>query len=197
MSPFISTSSENDLDVQFNIESPDINTIIKNQEEIKNRFDKLEGIETSLNFIDQQILGGLSPEIKQRVEICLNFLSPNNRKLLAERIGKLALTNFRDDSYIKESLPFSYKQEQKFYLELQQYLALIRNSILSQDYSNIQVPRVQQSFPDPNLYIYSLKILKGEFSEDINLPKDINIKAKKELENRIDYLIKRISKREA
>lgn len=170
INPSFSTSSEYDL------------------KQIKLEFDKLEGIETSSNSIEQEILGRINQDNQQIIESSLNFLSSDKMTFLVEKIGKLALKNFRDKDSNQESIYFNNEQEQKFFLEIQQYIRLIRNSILIQDNENLQVPRVHQSLPYPDIYVNSLKNLKDE------LPKELNFQSKKEIENKIDYLIGRICK---
>jgi hypothetical protein len=165
-----STSSEHDL------------------KEIKSGIDKLEIFETSSKSIEQEILGRINPENQQIIESSLNFLSSDKMTVLVEKIGKLALKNFRDKYSNQESISFHNEHKQKFFLEIQQYIRLIRNSILIQDNENLQVPRVHQTLPYPDIYVDTLKNLKDE------LPEDLNFQSKKEIKNKIDYLIGRISK---
>jgi hypothetical protein len=130
-------------------------------------------------------LATLDPEKRHRIEECLKFLSLDNRNLIVKKIGEIALT--RNQKGFPEELP-SYDEEQKyqFYLELQRYLGLIRNAILADDYSSIQVPSVKQSLPHPKLYVDGLEIFKRE------IPEDIDAEARLEIEIKTDYLIKRI-----
>jgi hypothetical protein len=180
-------NSEYHLNPQSSTEGFKSNSIIQNQDKIITRLNQLEGIGKTLNSLEQEILEEHTPELRDKIETCLNFLSPNNISLLAEKIGELSLENFKDSM---SDFSLDDEQKQKFYLDLQQYIRLVRDSIITQKNSNLHLPRFKQSLSYPDIYLDCLKRMKQE------LPEYINIQAKEEIKSRIDYLIKRISKRE-
>ena len=118
---------------------------LKRDERYHQKISNLREINTSLAIADQEILKIVQPEVRHRIEECLQFLSLSNRKVLAERIGGRALNN-HNIAFAEEGFSYDSKQEQKFYLELQQYLGIIRTAILTDDCSQMQVPKVRQSF---------------------------------------------------
>ncbi|NET68276.1 MAG: hypothetical protein F6K63_29330 [Moorea sp. SIO1G6] len=150
--------------------------------------DKL--IEVSRDLNQETLEKEKDPEKKKRMEIYKNFFSDHNNSVLGEEIGKAALKKYRDqDKFLEEIPDINSIQEDRFCIDISQYLRLIRTSLLTQDYTNLRVPGavVRHSLSFPEVYQESLKILKTRLTDDIKY------QAREEIEDTIDFLIDKFS----
>jgi len=175
--------SRSDIRLSNEIETSTVEST--SRERVLTNLSEGEKLRLSIAKITQKKLEKADPESRAVKQECLAFLSQDNIEIISERIGEAALSNHRKHSS-KYLINCNDKQKQMLYFELQQYIELIRISILTGKYGRMQAPAINQSVLDREVYVSGIMALKEE------IPENISSSARCKIEERIDYLVNRI-----
>jgi predicted acylesterase/phospholipase RssA len=150
----------------------------KNHVEVASKIEKLVKLDKELDITGSELKSRLAPDVSHQLKEALDWLS--NREMLAKKAGKDALDKFPELKENEDSV-------KRFYWEIEKYLELIYNSLLTQRTNLLRVPPIRQALSNLSIYAEALDALKSR------IPEDLNRVARQEIEHRIDYLKKMIT----
>lgn len=149
----------------------------KNSAEVVSKIQRIVKLDKEADAIGSEIKSRQDSDVRRQLQEALDWLS--KRDMISKRVGKKALDNFPE-------LKNNEDKAKLFYEEIEEYLELIYHSLITERKNLLREPEVCQSLSNPSLYEAALDAVKN------NIPKDLNPLAKREIEDRIDYLKERI-----
>jgi nucleoside phosphorylase len=152
----------------------------KNRTDVVPKIEKVVKLDKELDLVELELKSRLDPDVSRQLQKALDWLY-TNPKMLAKRAGKEALEKFPEFKENEDSVEL-------FYFEIEQYLELIYQSLLTQEKSILRRSQPQY-LSNPSVYAEALDIIKNRMRED----EDINPVAKEKIEEQINYLKRQIN----
>jgi predicted acylesterase/phospholipase RssA len=153
--------------------------------EIVPRVEKVATIGKEADLTEKALKSRPEHDNSRQLEDALDWL--NNRYILAEKAGKSALDEALEKFPELTELKKKEDDIKRFYWEIEKYLELVYNSLLTQRTNLLREPKIRQSLPYPSVYIAALDNVKSK------IPEDINGSVRQSIEKRIDFLKGRIT----
>lgn len=149
-----------------------------NRAEVVSKIEKVVNLDKEVEITESELKSRLEPNGSRPLKEALEWLS--NRDMLAKKAAKAALEKFPELKENKDTV-------KRFYWEIEKYLELIYNSILTRRTNLLREPPIHQTLSNLNIYAEALNAIKNR------IPEDLDILARQEIEHRIDYLKQRIT----
>ncbi|HEY9604591.1 MAG TPA: patatin-like phospholipase family protein, partial [Allocoleopsis sp.] len=151
------------------------NLLNKKRVDIVSKIEKIVKLDTESNITEYKLISRLEPEINGDIKDALDWLY--NRYILAKKAGNDALEKFPELKVNEDII-------KRFYWEIEKYLELIYNSLLTRRTNLLRMPPIRQALSNPGVYEEALNAIKNR------MPEDLSTLAKQEIEHRIVYLKK-------